>query len=102
MCTKIDSKDILFSYFSNSENDKITFKDLNQITRLIEENNQAVYIDVTYKSIREAVIRDYDNLQIVDSSINLINKAEYISNFKNNSNSELIEVSVKNYLGKEI
>lgn len=98
MCTKIDSKDILFSFFSNSERDEITFKDLNQITRFIEEKNQAVYIDVTYKSIREAVIRDYDNLQIVDTSINIINKEEYISNFRNNSDSKIIEDSVKKYL----
>lgn len=76
MYTKIDSEDVLISYFNFSTQNKLSFKKLNEIRDKIENNYVSACVDVTYSSIRNTVIKYHDSMEIDQFSVS-INRSSY-------------------------
>lgn len=103
MCYVIDSENILLNYFyMNKESREITFDNLRNIRKRIENQlDNSVYIDITYKSIQEAVSQHNELLDIELTKIILKEDSpKYIEkNFlEKKINNKLPEIIKEQYL----
>ena len=56
MCHIIDSENVLLNYFLKSDSDEISFKELREIRKIIEEKlDDTVYLDISLGSIKNTV-----------------------------------------------
>jgi hypothetical protein len=97
MCYTIDSENILMNYFVKAESKEITFRSLRTIRRRIEEDfGNAVYVDITYNSLRDAVTlhQEIFNMELTKISINTLKS--------NKLNNEFIEKTINYKIPKSI
>ena len=64
MCHVIDSESVLLNYLIHSRSDEISFKELREIRKLIEEKFDDVYLDITMSSIKNTVELHKDLLDL--------------------------------------
>jgi hypothetical protein len=97
MCKKLDAEAIVISCFNISKEPDLYFKTLNEIRSQIEKDDNDVYVDVTYSSIRKTVMKFHESLEIDDLKLHLINPS-FTKNFLHVSIDKKYEKIIKETL----